>query len=152
MTITSSQQIVFPIQFFIRAILKPDGKYMALNSWLPNDFLFKKLKQEQKVFNTFLISLLWKKVLFLPRNAGFCPKMLPSAKFRESCHCKKYFLKLYICVRKYQISSFYHDSSKVWTVGRGFGFSVSSPRHNEPEKCPPRWELNDVKSTMTNLC
>lgn len=50
------------------------------------------------LFKRSLILLLWKKVLFLSKNADFVQKMLTPAKFRELLIYKLYFVKLNMCL------------------------------------------------------
>ena len=43
-------------------------------------------RQNLKISNAALTVSLWVKVTILPKNAGFCRKMLKSAKFRDPCY------------------------------------------------------------------
>ena len=87
LTMTSCLRIVrslhFPIYGQSGAIWKPDSgrivckTYISTNS---NLWSYKNWKQNEKIFNTAPTLLLWVKVLFWPKNAIFCKKMVTSAK------------------------------------------------------------------------
>ena len=73
-----------------------------------NNFLsWENWKQNWKLSNTALILLLWVKVLFLPKIAEFLQKIAGISKIKGVLVLKGIFSETtYVCVLKYQISSF----------------------------------------------
>ena len=55
----------------------------------------------------------------------FCKNILTSAKIKRVLALKcKYFETTYVCVLMYQISSFYHNSNKFYTLERRGDFTT----------------------------
>ena len=76
--------------------------------------------------------MLWKKVLFLSKNADFVQKMLTPAKFRELLIYKSYFVKLNMCLHlriESQVSSVILTRFRQGVVLPPFPSSKQTPKN-----------------------
>ena len=90
-----------------------------------------------------------KGAIFCKKLPNFCKNMLTSAKLRKPWHQKIYFLKLHMCVLKYQNSSFQHNSNEFQTGGGNFIPPSTSKR--TPKK-PTQIRLKVKEMICMEIC